>query len=702
MGKISNISMYDILQDEKGTAKSIFEKSTVKQKQATAKRGSLIAKLELIDDSVENFLGRYRDKYQVIRDYDTLENYINDALLYGNEIAIDTETTGLDPIQDKIVGLCIYAEGVVKPAYIPINHTEYGTGDRIKNQLTEKEVAEQLQRLVKLEVPIIMHNGKFDIRVIRNQLGVYMTCYWDTLLASMLMNENEDHSLKKLHQKYVLDDSEEEFKFDEYFKGVTFDKVTIDSAYLYAAHDAIITYELYQFQKEWLSYDNEREDMRKLAKVFFEIEMPCVNAVADMEDAGILFDMNYAKELSEKYHKILEEEQKKFSDICAEHEEEINHFRQWHKDKKLDNPINISSPTQLAILLYDILKLKCPDKNNPRGTGEEILNQIDHPICKVIVDCKKTMKLLDAFIDSLPGFVNPKDGRVHCNFNQYGAKTGRFSCSDPNLQQIPAKNHDIRKLFKAPEGYVLMSSDFSAQEPRTLAAMCRLDGDSKMYDAYMANKDLYSEIASKAFNKPYEACLEFYPDGSTNESGKSLRSQAKRILLGTLYGRGVASIAEQLGTSKEKASAIRGSVFKAFPAIKKFENASIDMAYDLGYVTTITGRKRRLPDIFSGDPSKVARAERQCVNARIQGGAADISKKALIYLNQDKRLRELGFRVLIPIHDEFLCECPEKNKEECSKLLAELMSKASEDIIGIPMDCDVAIYKKWTGEDEDI
>lgn len=300
----------------------------------------------------------------------------------------------------------------------------------------------------------------------------------------------------------------------------------------------------------------------------------------------------------------------------------------------------------------------------------------------------------------------------------------------------------------------------SQQEPKVMTQMC---GDPKMIQAYMEGKDLYAEIAALSFNTTYENCLEFRPDGTTNPEGKNRRSQAKSILLGVLYGRGVPSIAEQLGTTTEKAQRIKDSVFRGFPAIPKFEEDSLDMAWEYGYVTTLWGRKRRLPDLqlptyefrwrdgfrptddildFDDDggsddevPSeiteryrrllqkarpwnkreiferankegiwvidnsaKIADAERQCVNARIQGSAADMSKLAMIMVGNDERLKELGFRLLIPVHDELIAECPEENMKECSERFALLMSKAAESKLTIPIKCDVEITRNWYGE----
>ena len=581
--------------------KAIAGKSKSRTRATTTVKGSgLLGQINQIKATVETHLGKFKDDYVVINEEHELHNYLVECV-HNNVISIDTETTGLDPILDSIVGLCIYTPSQ-PAAYVPINHVSYVTGVRVENQLTEKQVGELLNTLVqKYHIDIIMFNAKFDIRVIRNQLGVKdIYCTWDCYLAGRLLNENEESKgLKALHQKYVLDGKEDEFKFDALFKGITADKIPINTFYLYAAHDAIITYELYEYQKQYLYYDktvtpDARNGMNGVSWVFFNIEMPCIKVVCDMEDNGVKFDFEYQQKLSEKYNRLLEEKTQEFYKVCSVYEDEIEEYKKKNVNHKLDTPINIGSPTQIAILLYDIMKIEPPDPKSPRGTGEAILQKIDNPIAKAILDYREMSKLVSTYIDKLPNCVNPKDGRIHCSFNQYGADTGRFSSSDPNLQNIPSHNKDIRKMFVASYGYVLMSSDYSQQEPKVMTQMC---GDPKMIKAYQEGKDLYAEIAALSFNTTYDNCLEFRPDGTTNPEGKSRRSQAKSILLGVLYGRGVPSIAEQLGTTTKKAQAIKDSVFKGFPAIPKFEEDSLDMAYEKGYVTTLWGRKRRLPDL---------------------------------------------------------------------------------------------------------
>lgn len=436
--------------------KSIIQKSKSVRKAPVRGANNLLGKITQITSEVEKKLGEFKDQYIVIQDTGELHNYFIKCI-ENNVISIDTETTGLDPMEDKIVGLCVYTPDM-PAAYIPINHVSYITGMRIEEQLMEEEVCEEFRFLLEKHPEIIMFNACFDIRVIRNQLkcrDIY--CTWDCYLASRLMNENEpdgQKGLKALYKKYILNGEKDTFSFDALFEGMSFNLVPIKTAYLYAAHDAIITYELYMYQKKYLYYDSaatpeDRNGMNGVSWVFFNIEMPCVSVVADMEDTGVLFDIKYQSQLSEKYNKLLKQKEEKFYRTCDDFGEDLDKYRaKMGVANKLEYPINISSSSQIAIMLYDVLKIKPVDKKKPRGTGEEILSKIDHPVAKAVLEYREVKKLLTTYIDKLPECVG-KDGRIHCRFNQYGADTGRFSSSDPNLQNIPSRNHDIRKMFVA-------------------------------------------------------------------------------------------------------------------------------------------------------------------------------------------------------------------------------------------------------------
>lgn len=422
----------------------------------TIKSGDgLLGRVNEIKANVEQKLGKYRDKYIVIWDTNSLINYFNESSKQGI-IAIDTETDGLDPITNHIAGLCIYTPGQ-KGAYVPINHLSLITQQRLPDQLCEEEVNKHLSEFLNdSKVDIDMFNASFDIRVCRNQLktkNIY--CTWDGYLGMRLLNENElDNRLKDLHKKYVLNGKEDAFTFESLFKGIPFTMIPIDTGYLYAARDPEITYELCEYERQYLRPDHEREDMRNVYWVFKNIEMPCVPVVADMEDAGVLFDFDYNSQLQDKYHKILNEREDNFHKVCDKYSDKIDAYRKKMGDNcKLDNPISIDSPTQLAILLYDVLGyegiIDKKTKKMSRSTDEEALKHLNNELSKAILAYRELSTIVGTFIDALPNSVNPKDGRIHCHFNQYGAKTGRFSSSDPNLQNIPSHNKDIRKMFKA-------------------------------------------------------------------------------------------------------------------------------------------------------------------------------------------------------------------------------------------------------------
>lgn len=747
--------------------KKITSKTAKKSKTIIKAGNSLLEKITSMTAFVNQKLGIYKDKYLCIRSEDELETYIDSCIDKGI-CSIDTETTGLNPMLDDIVGFSLYTPNQ-KAVYIPINHVDYITNEKLSNQLSKEFCKEQLNRLKDNNVKLIMFNAKFDIRVLRHQIGVYLTAWWDGYIAQKLLNENEtENGLKYLHNKYVLNGEKDAFSFADLFDNIPFNLVPIKTGYIYAARDAEITYELYEYQNQFLDKTSQKcidKDLLEVADVFRDIEMPLINVVADMEDTGILIDQDYAKQLSEKYNNLLIQKEAEFYKLCDKYSDKIQDYRNTNPNNKLGSMINIASSTQIAILLYDILKEKPIPRQPARGTGEAVLQAMDNEFCKVILEYREVAKLISTYVDKLPKIVNPNDGKIHCSFNQYGAKTGRFSSNEPNLQNIPSHNKDIRKMFVADDGYVLMSSDYSQQEPKVMTQMC---GDEKMLNAYKHGKDLYAEIASLAFDKPYEDCLEFYLDENgnktdkTNKEGKARRTQAKSILLGILYGRGINSVAEQLKTTTKKAQEIQDKVFKGFPAIKNFEQDSINMAKEKGFVTTLWGRKRRLPEmqlepyefdfsnrqvinfnpldfdntdidyydeslvnkytrllnraysrqskeqikekarqegiIIKDNGGYIADATRQCVNSRIQGSAADMSKKAMILVGNDKRLKELGFKLLIPVHDELIAQCPEENVKECSKRFAKLMGEAAKDRLTVPISCDVEITKQWYGE----
>lgn len=732
-------------------------------KSAGGKKGDVMSRINSINTMVTKELGKYAEMYIVIREIEELKNYI-DKCIENGICAIDTETSGLDPMRCNLAGISIYTPGM-PGAYIPVNHVSYVTGLPVANLIPEELIREQFQRLVDNEVKCIFFNAKFDIRVLKNQLGVWIIPYYDAYIAARLLNENEPaNGLKKLHQKYCMEGDGDVFAFDDLFEDFNFQYIPIKTGYIYAARDAHITFELYEFQKPF--FDIECEDcieceLERVAEVFWDIEMPLIPVVACLEDTGVYFDFDLTEQLSEKYNAILIEKEKYFHGLCMEYQKEIDSYRRIQGiNCKLDNPINIGSPSQIAILLYDILKQQSKDKESPRGTGEAILQGIDHPVCKAVLEYREIAKLISTYVDKMPNEVNPQDGRIHASFNAIGADTGRFSSTRPNLQNIPSRGpgKEVRKMFKATPGYLMISSDYSAQEPRITSHM---SNDKRMIQAYIDGKDLYCEIASIAFDVPYDECTEAF-----GPEGKKRRNTAKAIVLGVCYGKGIASIAEDLHTSKQKASEIYHTIMREFPGLKQFIEDCKEMAYEKGYVDTIWGRKRRLPNIqlqkyvfeYVGSKDKnfdpladddedddlgpdeelmqyytqqmdkawgfvkraeikaealkdglkiidnsglIAESERQCVNARIQGSAADMTKRAMNLIWRDPLMKELGFRMLIPVHDEIIGEAPIDNAIAAAKRLSELMVLAA-DGLKVPFKCDSILCECWYGEEYDV
>ena len=748
--------------------------STTTEKKVSTGRSKVTTaeKLQLITAEVYRILGSYKEQTVVIRTREDLHKYI-DAAIQNGEIAIDTETNNsLIPLTCKLMGPCIYTPGQ-KNAYIPINHVDLETRELLPDQLTEEDIKEEFLRLS--DVQIIMHNGKFDFEVIKCTCNIELEIYWDTMIASRILDENERANLK---QQYIskIDPSIEKYSIEQLFEGVEYAVVDPEVFALYAATDAFMTYKLYQWQKEQFAIPGNE----KMYNLFKNIEMPIVRVCADMELAGIEIDKKYGERLSKKYHKKLDAVDNKIDKELQQYESKIAEWRKtpeanfrekkvnkkgeetWAKSKseQLQSPPSMTSPTQLAIFFYDVLKVGVIDKKSPRGTGEEILSKIDLPICKLILEKRGLEKIIGTYVDKLPECVLPETGRLHAHFNQIGADTGRFSSSDPNLQNIPSHLKEIRMLFRASAGNVLVGSDFSQQEPRLLSAYAQ---DENMINAYKEGKDLYATIAAGVYKNDYWDNMEKHQDGTPNPAGKKRRSNCKSLLLGIMYGRGVASIAEQTGSTIPEAQKIIDDFYGNFPKVKKWTEETQENAKKLGYVEDLWGRRRRLPDIqrppvevrytdrnrvivssdfnpLIGSTGKytsntksdidiykekalaargrkemeaikaealakgidvhenggfIAQAERQCVNARIQGGSATMTKIAMIRVNNDEELKKLGFKMLICVHDELIGECPEANSEAVADRLCWLMKTCVEQDVSTPFKCDPTIEQSW-------
>ena len=768
--------------NDKKALEILSKKKNKKAPVATVVPKTIKQKVEYAKDLSLQVFGNKLDKIELVTDPNRIEEYLHNTLKNGI-LAVDTETNGLDRIDGKIAGICLYTPGE-KGIYIPVGHVSYMTNQPLKDNVPCETMENFFKVCNEHNVKYILHNAKFDMHILYWMIGVKIVPYWDTLIAGQLLNENEPHGLKVLYQKYCVraDEEQQVAKFNTLFNGIEFNSIPPSVGYMYAAFDPIMTYELYKFQEQYL--DKEvgqycyRKGLERVADVFREIEMPLIEVVFDMEVQGVDIDTDLAKELKDKYTYYMNLAVDNFKaqiielEVAGAFDElRVKHPDKFNKISELgDIKINIASNAQLVILFYDVLKLDPP--KGQRSVGEEQLKQLHHPLVDCILEYRGMSKLLSTYIEAIPNHIAKKDGKLHANFNQYGAKTGRFSSSDPNLQNIPSKTkklsdgtvidagHDIRQMFIAGEGNVIIGGDFSQQEPRCLAHMSQ---DENMINAYLHGKDLYATIASKLYNKPYEECKEFRPDGTVNPEGKQRRSSVKPILLGIMYGRGVNSIAEQMNITKEEAQQVINDFYKQFPKVKEFVEFAQENARTYGFVETAWGRKRRLPNMqldpieitienpnlistfnpldFSstentevsdevyykylrlmnrayGREAKekvkqqakaegyklvdnggyIADAQRQCVNSIIQGSAADMTKIAMIQIHRNKRLRELGYKLIIPVHDEVLGVCPKENAKEVRDILEYIMVHVVDDKFEIPMKTDIECTYRWYGE----
>ena len=727
------------------------------QPKKNSKSNNLLTRVNLIRERVANNLGEYQNDYIILVKDEEVKNYF-DKIIKSGICAIDTETTGLNIFEDKIVGICLYIEGE-KASYIPLNHISSIYGTRIENQANIDLVKEQLKRCIDNNVKFIYHNGKFDLNILHTFLGFPMNCpYWDTLVASYLItNDENQRSLKDQYSKYCSHlENKEKIEtlshFNDLFEGLRFDYVPIESGYIYAARDAFMTYKLYEHQKEFF----DKPENADVFKLFIETEVPLIEVTAAMTRTGVAINMDLANKLKEEYTEKLEKLTNDVYEQIDLYKDDIIKYRMIHYNTKLQDPINFNSNDQLAILLYDIIGAVNNDKEKPRAVGEDALKKIDLPLTHAILEYRTVNKLLSTYIDAIPKKIEPYDRRLHAQFNQNGADTGRFSSSDPNLQNIPT-SAGIRCMFAASPGMYMVGADFSQQEPRILAHLC---GDENMINAYKTGKDLYSTMASLAFKVPYEDCREFRPDGSVNKEGKKRRSHIKGIVLGLMYGRGDASVAENLGISIDEAKNLSNSLFEAFPKMKEYIEKSKVEAKKIGYTTTLWGRRRYLKhiqkdkyeykyginrptnfdplfdsndDIDNEVPKNIrdyydqqldkanytqrknivnqalnegiiitdnsgylAESERQVVNGIVQGSAADMTKRAMVALYNNKELKDLGFRLLMSVHDENIGECPKENIKRVRELLSDIMIKAN-DRCSVPMKCDAEVSEYWYG-----
>lgn len=728
-------------------------------------KDTLMDRIKMVRALVESKLGKYESQVEAIRDEKRLAEYI-DAAIENGIVALDTETTGLDTLKDIIVGACLYTPGQ-KAVYIPVEHVSPVTGFKVDNQIPRNKVIEQFKRLVEADVDIVMHNAKYDYKMLLNDWGIRVRIYWDTLVGGFMLNENIPNRLKYRWELHCNDGKvDEEVGFDDLFKDLDFRFVPIDTAKLYAAMDPKMTYELFEFEEKYLCTDMkecQEKGLEDVAWVFHKIETPVTEVLARMENRGIALDKEYAASLEEEYKQQLKIAEDDFYKTLEIYRDEINAYKRKNPGGKFKEPVQIGSPQQVGLLLFEVLGLG----DISWGTGEGVLLSLEHPLANKILRYREVQKLLSTYITKLPRVCHESDGKIHCQFNQCGAATGRLSSSDPNLQNIPSKDKNIRKMFIPDKGKVLISCDFSQQEPRILAHMSQ---DHRLIQSYKDGKDIYATVGSIVYKLPYEQCLEFHPDGTKNPEGKKRRTAMKSVVLGVMYERGAKSVADQLNITVQEASKIIKQFFDAFPEVKDWVEETHRLVKKYGFVEDAFGRKRRLLDaqlpdytleltgkvaqknfdplaMLSGkakvqttiDPKtekmlleelrgaygykavnevkkkalsmgikvhdntgKIAEALRQAVNFRIQGSAASQTKLAMSQVENDKELQECGFELLLQVHDELIGQVPLETAKEAGERLSHIMRHCADGILNVPFKCDVEFTDRWYGEEVEV
>ena len=715
---------------------------------------SLLDKLSAINRVVKDRLGEDAENYLLLDSDEKFLDYCKKAQ-EAEYIAVDTETSGLDNMLASLAGVCIMSDNQ-RPAYAPVGHIRAITESLVANQVSKKAIVEGLTLL--LNKKWILHNSYFDIVVLYMTCGLRIPVWFDTLPASHLLNENEQHGLKYLYDKYCTDGIAGVTKFADLFEGIPFIYISPNIAKAYAAHDAEMTMALFKFQYDYLCPEKElckKYDLTRLANLFWNESMPMIDVLVDMKLHGMDFDFEQAEKLRKKYTKCLEEAKIKFIEACKPIKKKIDEYNETHPMKPIENPPNYNSSDQMRAIFYDIIKIGTVYRKEPRGTGKPVIEAILSseklkdspiiPIVKALNEVKMYDKAISSFIDKLTEDAKLHKGKIHANINLTGTRTGRLSSSSPNMQQCPSKLSDIRLMFKAPKDYVMVSCDFSKQEPCILASA---SNDSKLIKTFNDGIDIYSVIASMAFDCPYEECLEHYPDGDDNYEGAKRRSSAKKIVLSIMYSKGMKTLSEEMGFSIEKTTKIFNNVLDAYPEMTKWMEERVDSAFKLGYTENIFGRKRRLPDlllpkyeiilpqsldkevqdyykalyigklnsarskeeqelvvqeaklkhiIIHLNDSKIAKSQREIVNFNIQGAASSITLRAMLNIAHNKRLQELGAYMVMSIHDETLSVVPKAHAYECVELIKQCSLDAGKDL-KVPLSCDVAISDNWYGK----
>ena len=572
-------------------------------------------------------------------------------------VSVDTETTSLDPLTAQLVGISLSVEAD-KAAYIPVSHTYAGA----PAQLSTDHVLSVLRGwLQNPQRPKLGQNLKYDKHVFANHGVALNGIEHDTLLQSYVLESHRPHDMDDMAMRHL---EVKTISYDDVTgKGasrISFEQVDVARATEYSGEDADITLQLHQALYPRLSADE------KLERVYRTIEMPVMEVLFIMERNGVLLDV-----------RLLEQQSRELGAKMMQLEQAVH--------QQAGQPFNLNSPKQLQEILFEKHKLPVK-KKTPGGlpsTDEDVLQELalDHPLPKLILEYRGLTKLKSTYTDKLPRMVNAKTGRVHTNYGQAVAVTGRLSSNEPNLQNIPVRTTEgrrIREAFIAPPGSIIVSADYSQIELRIMA---HLSQDKGLLHAFATGQDVHRHTAAEVFGI----------DSASVSSEQ--RRYAKVINFGLIYGMSAFGLAAQLGIERGAANQYMERYFLRYPGVKEYMERTRESARNFGYVETVFGRRLYLSEIKSGNPARRQGSERAAINAPMQGTAADLIKLAMIVVQDWIRDSGLVSRLIMQVHDELVLEVPQAELELVKKELPGLMEGVTQ--LDVPLVVDVGAGPNW-------
>jgi DNA polymerase-1 len=574
-------------------------------------------------------------------------------LFSQTSVCFDTETTSLEPLDAELAGIAFSWEAH-KGFYLPFP----------EEKQKAQELIEKIRPFFENEkIEKIGQNLKYDVKVLRKYDIELKGPEFDTMLAHYLINPDMRHNMDVLSETYLnyTPIPIEQLIGKKGKNQLSMREVPLEKVTEYAVEDADITFQLSQHFKPEL-------EQAQTLKLFNDIEIPLMGVLADMELEGINLNIPFLKNLSIELDSDIRKLEAKIYEEAGEQ-------------------FNIASPKQLGEILFDKMKLVAKPKKTKTGqysTAEDVLSYLakDHEIIQNILDFRGLAKLKSTYVDALPEQVHPKTGRVHTDYMQTVAATGRLSSNNPNLQNIPIRTERGRQIRKAfvprNDKYTLLAADYSQIELRIIAALSEED---TMIEAFKHGEDIHASTASKVFNVPL------------SEVSREQRSNAKTVNFGIIYGVSAFGLSNQTDLNRTEAKELIETYYKTYPKLKKFMGAQVDFARENGYVQTILGRRRYLKDINARNAVVRGAAERNAINAPIQGSAADIIKIAMINIHQKLQKKKLKSKMLLQVHDELVFDVYKSELDEMKTLIKTEMENAFQ--MAVPLVVDIGTGDNW-------